>query len=103
MTDPLGALRRFLAELRRRKVYRAAVVYLAVALASLELVDALVPATTLPPWADELFVALAILGFPLVLTIAWTYDITPDGVRRTTSTDAVRTDGEGGSSPATAA
>lgn len=55
-------LRAFLVELKRRKVYRVAVVYLVVAIGALELAEVLVPATRLPEWAEEFFVVLAIVG-----------------------------------------
>lgn len=83
MADPLGGIGRFLRELKRRKVYRVAVTYIIVAAGSIELVDILVPTTRLPPWSDELFLGLAVLGFPLAVVLAWAWDVTPEGVRRT--------------------
>ena len=53
----------FFRELKRRKVYRVAVVYLIGAMAGLELIDVLVPASRLPDWSDEMFLGLAILAF----------------------------------------
>lgn len=79
----LSQLRSFLAELKRRKVYRAAAAYLAAAFVGLEALDLLVPATTLPAWAPRLFVGLAILGFPVVLVAAWAFELTGEGMRRT--------------------
>jgi len=75
--------RRFFKELRRRNVYRVAVVYGIGAIAGLELMGALVPSSRLPSWSDELFLGLAVFGFPLVVIIAWAFEITPEGVRRT--------------------
>lgn len=80
---PLARLVSFLRELRRRNVYRVAVAYLAVAFVSLQAAQILVPATTLPAWADDLLVYLAIFGFPVALVLAWALEITPDGIRRT--------------------
>jgi len=85
-SDPLLRLRMFLRELRRRKVYRVAVVYLIGAVAGLELMDALVPASRLPEWSDELFLGLAVFGFPLVVILAWAFELTPDGLRLTEAT-----------------
>lgn len=87
---PVQALRavgRFLIELKRRKVYQVAAVYLAAAFVGLEALDLLVPETTLPGWAPQLFIALAVLGFPIALVLAWAFDLTPDGVRRAGAAD----------------
>jgi len=72
----------FLGELKRRKVYQVAVVYIVVAAGALQLADALVPSTSLPEWSQAFFVVLAIVGLPAVLVLAWLFDLTPEGVRR---------------------
>jgi TolB-like protein/Flp pilus assembly protein TadD len=79
----LSRLQHFLRELRRRKVYRVAVVYVIGAVAGLELLNVLVPASRLPEWSDELFLGLAVFGFPLALVIAWAFELAPDGIRLT--------------------
>jgi hypothetical protein len=56
---------RFLAELKRRKVFRAALAYIAIAFIALQIIDLLIPTTNLPAWADELLLAIAIMGFPV--------------------------------------
>lgn len=76
-------LGRFFRELKRRNVYKVAVAYLAVAFVGLQTVDLLIPSTTLPGWADELILAFLIVGFPVALVVAWAFEVTPDGVRRT--------------------
>lgn len=81
----LQRLWRFIRELRRRNVYKVAVAYLAVAFVGLQAVNLLIPATTLPSWADQLFLGLLILGFPVSLVAAWAFEMTPEGVRRTSS------------------
>ncbi len=76
-------LRSFLDELKRRKVYRVAVVYAAVAFVIWQAADFVLPAARLPDWAPTLVLILTILGFPIALVLAWAYDITPSGVVRT--------------------
>ena len=88
MADPFRSVGSFLAELKRRKVYRAAVAYLLLGFGGLELVDIVVPSTRLPEWSDEFFLSLVILGFPVVMYLAWAFDVTPAGVRRSVSADA---------------
>jgi adenylate cyclase len=76
----------FVAELRRRRVFRVAAVYAVVAFVLVQVADIVFPALQLPEWTVTLVVALAILGFPLALALAWVFDVTPEGVRRTRST-----------------
>ena len=80
-------LRTLIAEFRRRRVFRVAAVYAVVAFVLLELMDALFPALLLPDWADTLLAVLLLAGFPVAVILAWAYDITPEGVRRTSSAD----------------
>jgi TolB-like protein/Tfp pilus assembly protein PilF len=74
--------RQFLAELKRRNVYRVAVAY---AVASWLLVQAasLVLATfEAPPWAMKMLVIAVALGFPTALVLSWAFEITPEGIKR---------------------
>jgi TolB-like protein/Flp pilus assembly protein TadD len=76
-------MKTFLAELKRRRVYRVAIVYAAVAFVIWQAVEIAVPALRLPEWALTLIVVLTIVGFPIAVVLAWAFDITPEGVRRT--------------------
>jgi TolB-like protein/Tfp pilus assembly protein PilF len=73
----------FLQELKRRRVVRVALVYGAVAFVVLQLADILAPALHLPGWSTTLVVLLLSLGLPVALVLAWAFELTPDGVRRT--------------------
>lgn len=73
----------FLDELKRRKVVRVALVYGAVAFAVIEAADVIFPRVSLAEWTVTLVVWLAILGFPLALTLGWAFDVTPEGVKQT--------------------
>ncbi len=75
----------FWSELKRRKVVRAGIVYVVVGWLVVEVSSVLFPSLLLPDWTQRLVVALAILGFPLVLVLAWAFDLTPQGIRRETS------------------
>ncbi len=81
-------MRRFFKELKRRKVYRVAAVYAAVAFVVVEAADLVFPALNIPSWAYSLVVVLALLGFPLALVLAWAFDLTPEGVERTPTVEA---------------
>lgn len=71
-------VRRTLAELRRRKVYRAAIVYAAAAFVVWQVADLAFPYLGLPDSAVTLVLALTILGFPVALVLAWSYELRPE-------------------------
>jgi TolB-like protein/tetratricopeptide (TPR) repeat protein len=72
-----------LAELKRRKVIRVAVVYAATAFAVLQGADIMLPRMGVPEWGMNLVVALTLLGFPIALVLGWALELTPDGIKRT--------------------
>ncbi|MGI9626318.1 MAG: tetratricopeptide repeat protein [Longimicrobiales bacterium] len=78
----MSGLRSFLAELKRRKVYRVAALYAVVGLGVIEAADLILPRLQLPDSATTLVLALVLLGFPIALVLAWALEITPDGVKR---------------------
>ena len=83
MSDPLHRLTAFLAELKRRRVYRVGVVYAAVAFILLQGVDLMAEPLGLPPVVMTVLVVAALFGFPLALVLAWAFEVTPEGVRQT--------------------
>ncbi len=82
MQKPSGYQRLF-ADLKRRAVFKVAAVYGAVAFAVLEVADLVFPALDLPEWTVTFVVAVAAVGFPFALVLAWAFEKTPDGMRRT--------------------
>jgi serine/threonine-protein kinase len=83
MSDSPSTLRAFLAELKRRRVFRVAIVYAVVAFVIWQAAEIAVPGLTLPAWVLTLVILLTVLGFPIALVLAWALEITPEGVRRT--------------------
>ena len=75
--------RSFLGELKRRQVFRMAAGYAVVTFVMAQAADILQPALGLPGWTLTLVVVLALLGFLPAVYLAWLFDITPEGVRRT--------------------
>lgn len=73
----------FIRELKRRKVFRIAVIYIASAWVLMQVGDVMFAALHLPEWSITMLVAFLILGFPLAVILAWAYDLTPAGIRRT--------------------
>jgi adenylate cyclase len=74
---------RFLTELKRRKVYRAALVYAGVSWVLLEMADVVFPRFGLPDWTLNLVPALVLFGFPQDFIFAWIFDSSGQGVVRT--------------------
>src|SRR5256714_5473343 len=72
----------FLTELKRRKVYRVAVAYAIVAWLLVQAASILFPTFEAPPWVMKVFVTAVILGFPVALILAWAFELTPEGLRR---------------------
>ncbi len=76
-------LKNFLAELKRRKVYRVAIGYTVVGWLLIQIATQVFPFLDIPNWAIRLFVLGLVLCFPLALVLAWAFDITPSGIKRT--------------------
>jgi len=74
-----------LTELNRRKVLRTVGAYAVAVFVMLQLMDAAVEPLRLPDWLPTLVVIILILGFPLVFILAWQFEITPEGVRKTST------------------
>ncbi|MGB5301602.1 MAG: hypothetical protein WBP17_00465, partial [Gemmatimonadota bacterium] len=74
---------RFFAEMKRRKVFQVAAVYGAAMFGVLQAADVLVPALHLPEGLITLVAVLGLVGFPVALVVAWTYERTGAGLVRT--------------------
>ncbi|NIL92877.1 MAG: tetratricopeptide repeat protein [Woeseiaceae bacterium] len=80
---PQNFLARLLAELSRRRVYPEIAAYAVVAFILLQLGEITFAPLGLPNWVMVALIVLVILGFPVVIVLAWVFDITPSGIRRT--------------------
>ena len=88
MTDFRSRLTRFLRELRRRRVIRVAVGYAGVAFVVAQAAELMLPALNYGDAAVNWTIRVLVFFFPFVVVLAWIYDLTPAGVRRTASLDA---------------
>ena len=79
--------RNFFSELKRRNVYKVAIAYAVVAWLLLQAASILFPTFEAPPWTMKVFVAVAALGLPVALVIAWAFELTPEGLKRTEFAD----------------
>lgn len=75
-------MKAFLQELKRRNVFRVAVIYIVVSWLLMQIGDVMFPALRLPEWSTTMLVAFLILGFPVALILAWAYEATPEGIKR---------------------
>src|SRR6266487_374889 len=71
----------FFEEVKRRKVYQAAVAYVIAAGGIVQLASAAFPAWELPNWALRLVIVLLLIGFPIALILAWAFDVTAQGIK----------------------
>jgi len=76
-------LTRFSAELKRRHVYKVGVAYAVVAWLLVQAASILFPTFDAPAWTMKVFVMSIALGFPLAVILAWAFDMTPEGIKRT--------------------
>jgi adenylate cyclase len=77
----------FFAELKRRNVYKVAVAYIVGGWALSQGIAQVFPVFDVPNWAIRLIVLLIIIGFPVAVVLAWAFEITPEGIKRTEDVD----------------
>jgi len=74
-------------ELQQRNVFRVAVLYLISAWVILQAADLIANILALPGWASRFVFMLLSLGFVPALVLSWLYELTPDGLKRTTEVE----------------
>jgi hypothetical protein len=79
----------FFAELKRRNVYKVAVAYAVVGWLLVQVATQVFPFFEIPNWAVRLIVLLIVVGFPVALVIAWAFELTPEGLKRTEASTAL--------------
>jgi len=77
----------FFAELKRRNVYKVAVAYIVGGWALSQGIAQVFPVFDVPNWVIRLIVLLIIVGFPVAVVLAWAFEITPEGIKRTEDVD----------------
>ena len=77
----------FFAELKRRNVYKVAVAYAVVGWLLVQVTTQVFPIFEIPNWALRLIVLAIIIGFPIALVMAWAFELTPEGIKRTEDVD----------------
>jgi TolB-like protein/Tfp pilus assembly protein PilF len=77
----------FFSELKRRNVYKVAIAYAVVAWLLMQIATQVFPFLEIPNWAIRLVIMLIAIGFPIALVIAWAFELTPEGLKRTEFAD----------------
>jgi hypothetical protein len=91
-TNPKG----FFGELKRRNAYKVAVAYAVVGWLSIQVATQVFPFLNIPNWVIRLVILLTALGLPVALIIAWAFELTREGIRRTEDADAAGQRSRGG-------
>jgi len=77
----------FFGELKRRNVYKVAVAYVVAGWALAQGIAQVFPVFDIPNWVVRLIVLLIVIGFPIALLLAWAFELTPEGIKRTEDVD----------------
>ena len=75
----------FFSELKRRNVYKVTIAYAVVSWLLIQVATQVFPFFEIPNWAVRLVVLLLVIGFPVALILAWAFELTPEGIKRTES------------------
>jgi TolB-like protein/Tfp pilus assembly protein PilF len=70
-------------ELKRRNVFKVAAAYAAVAWMFLELSALALNAFSAPAWVMKVIIFLVVAGFAVAVLMAWAFELTPEGIKRT--------------------
>jgi len=75
--------RNFFSELKRRDVYKVAAAYVVASWLLIQAASILLPTFDVPAWVMKVVIVLLALGFILAVIVAWVFEITPYGIKRT--------------------
>lgn len=87
--------RNFFTELKRRNVYRIAGAYVVGAWLVIQVAATIAPAFDAPPWVLKTLITVVALGFPTAVVVAWIFEITPQGIKRTEEVTPADRQGQG--------
>ena len=80
-------IKRFIEELKRRNIFRVAVAYAIAGWLIIQVATSVFPAFNFPEWTTQFVIILLIIGFPITLIIAWAFELTPEGFKKTKEVD----------------
>lgn len=94
MNKPNSGVSNLVQELRNRRVFRASAVYLGVGYAILEASSIIVPMMELPEIIVKIILGLLLIGFPIAIVLAWVFQVTPEGIRRSPKSGEKQSDAQ---------
>ena len=74
-------------ELQRRNVIKVSIAYVIVSWLLIQIADVILPTFGAPPWVMQVFVFFLALGLPVAILLAWAFEMTPDGIKATSSVE----------------
>lgn len=89
-------------ELKRRHVFRVAITYVIVAWLILQVADVVLDKIGVPEWTFKVILVFLVIGFPVAVMLAWAYDLTPGGLKRTGTENEDADESASGAIPAQA-
>ena len=72
----------FFEELKRRNVIRVGIAYLIVAWLVMQFADVVLNNINAPEWVFKTIMLVLAISFPVVLIIAWAFEMTPEGIKK---------------------
>lgn len=84
---PASGISKFVSELRQRNVFRVAAAYAICGWLVIQLANNIFPTFDFPRWTNQFVILLVLIGFPIALVLAWAFEITPDGLKRSASVE----------------
>ncbi|MCH7899241.1 MAG: hypothetical protein IIC62_07835, partial [Proteobacteria bacterium] len=73
-------MKKFIRELRRREVFRTAALYVGIGWILIEAGSVVGPIFDVPEWVLRFLVMAVLIGFPVMLVLAWVYDVSHKGI-----------------------
>jgi TolB-like protein/Flp pilus assembly protein TadD len=78
----------FFEELRRRNVFRVGVAYVVISWLIIQVIETVSEPLGLPEWTVAFFIVLLLAGLPLILIFSWAFELTPEGLKKTSEVAA---------------
>ncbi|HKK46600.1 MAG TPA: tetratricopeptide repeat protein [Balneolaceae bacterium] len=82
-------IKKLISELKRRNVFKVATAYAIAGWLIIQVVTSVFPAFKFPVWTTQFVIILVLIGFPISLIIAWAFELTPEGIKRSEELPAV--------------
>ena len=79
--------KKYIAELKKRHVFKAGLAYLIGAWVFTEVSALVLDTFAVPPYVMKTILIVLVIGFPIWLIFSWVYDLTPEGIKKTSRVD----------------